>query len=73
MNPSQKLEHLERRAEPATPSTRPFARAPPPVTLPGLGTGLTVLPPDSRTDDLVTGTVYETRDNIEAGAGLGKR
>ena len=32
----QILGHLERRAEPATPATRPFARAPPPTELPGL-------------------------------------
>lgn len=30
------LDHLERRAEPATPVFRPFARAPPQVALPGL-------------------------------------
>ena len=30
------LEHLDRRAEPATPAFRPFARAPPPAELPGL-------------------------------------
>ena len=30
------LEHLERRVEPATPTFRPFARAPPPAALPGL-------------------------------------
>ena len=32
----QILAHLERRAEPATPVFRPFARAPPPMTLPSL-------------------------------------
>ena len=32
----QILEHLDRRAEPATPAFRPFARAPPPLALPGL-------------------------------------
>ena len=30
------LEHLDRRTAPATPAFRPFARAPPPMTLPGL-------------------------------------
>ena len=30
------LEHLDRRAAPATPAFRPFARAPPPAELPGL-------------------------------------
>ena len=32
----QILEHLERRAEPATRAFRPFARAPPQTELPGL-------------------------------------
>ena len=32
----QILEHLDRRAEPATHAFRPFARAPPPAPLPGL-------------------------------------
>ena len=32
----QILEHLDRRAEAATPAFRPFARAPPPLALPGL-------------------------------------
>ena len=32
----QILAHLERRAEPATPAFRPFARAPPQPELPGL-------------------------------------
>ena len=32
----QILAHLERRAAPATPASRPFARAPPPTELPGL-------------------------------------
>ena len=32
----QILGHLERRAEPATPASRPFARAPPQTELPGL-------------------------------------
>jgi hypothetical protein len=32
----QILTHLERRAEPATPASRPFARAPPQTELPGL-------------------------------------
>ena len=32
----QILAHLDRRAEPATPAFRPFARAPPPAPLPGL-------------------------------------
>ncbi|MSQ21499.1 MAG: hypothetical protein EXR39_18655 [Betaproteobacteria bacterium] len=30
------LEHLERRAKPASPAFRLFARAPPPMALPGL-------------------------------------
>ena len=30
------LDHLERRAEPATPVFRPFARAPPQMALPGI-------------------------------------
>ena len=32
----QILAHLDRRAEPATPAIRPFARAPPPAEHPGL-------------------------------------
>ena len=32
----QILQHLDRRAEPATPAFKPFARAPPPLALPGL-------------------------------------
>ena len=32
----QILAHLDRRAAPATPAFRPFARAPPPANLPGL-------------------------------------
>ena len=32
----QSLEHLDRRAQPATPAFKPFARAPPPLALPGL-------------------------------------
>ena len=30
------LDHLDRRTEPATPAFRPFARAPPPLALPGM-------------------------------------
>ncbi len=32
----QILEHLDRRAQPATPAFKPFARAPPPLAVPGL-------------------------------------
>ena len=32
----QILQHLDRRAEPASPAFQPFARAPPPLALPGL-------------------------------------
>ena len=32
----QILAHLERRHAPTTPAIRPFARAPPPMALPGL-------------------------------------
>ena len=32
----QILHHLDRRAEPASPAFQPFARAPPPLALPGL-------------------------------------
>ena len=32
----QILEHLDRRAQPATPAFKPFARAPPPRAVPGL-------------------------------------
>ena len=32
----QILDHLDRRTEPATPAFKPFARAPPPIALPGL-------------------------------------